>query len=82
LEIRFIDHLQVASVSNNDIIANFHNLQITTAHAESSQSVFTSRFPITDLNNEDSSASLLTALLTAPTESSFHRPPYNSVTAD
>jgi hypothetical protein len=39
--------------------ANFHTLQITTAHAKSFQSAVTSRFPETDLNNGDSSASVL-----------------------
>jgi hypothetical protein len=48
---------------NYSIIANLHTLQITRAHAKSSQSAFTSRFLITDLNNGDSSASVLKPLL-------------------
>jgi hypothetical protein len=48
---------------NYNAIANLHNLQITTAHGKPSQSVFTSRFPVTDLNNGHFSASLLTSLL-------------------
>jgi hypothetical protein len=43
-------------------IANLHTLQITKAHAKSSQSDFTSRFVVTDLNNWDSSAFVLTSL--------------------
>jgi hypothetical protein len=50
LEIGFIDHLQDLSISNYDIIASFDTLQITTAHAKSSQSVFTSRFPVTEIH--------------------------------
>jgi hypothetical protein len=42
---------------------NLHTLQITIAHAKSSQSAFTSRFLVTDLNNVESSASVLTSLL-------------------
>jgi hypothetical protein len=44
------------------VIVNPHILQITRAHAKSSQFSFTSRFLVTDLNNEDSSASVLTSL--------------------
>jgi hypothetical protein len=40
-----------------------HTLQITRARAKSSQSDFTGRFLVTDLNNEHSSASVLTSLL-------------------
>jgi hypothetical protein len=38
LEIGFTDHLQVVNTSNYNIIANFHTLQITTAHAKSPMS--------------------------------------------
>jgi hypothetical protein len=51
------------TTSNYSAIANLHILQITTAHAKPSQSAFTSRFLVTDLNNGDSSASVLTSLL-------------------
>jgi hypothetical protein len=40
-------------------ITNHHTLKITTAHANPSQSAFTSRFPVMDLNNRDSSVSVL-----------------------
>jgi hypothetical protein len=62
---RFNDHLctQVVTTYNYNTIANLHTLQITGAHTQSSQSAFTSRFLVTDLNNADSSASVLTSLL-------------------
>jgi hypothetical protein len=69
LEIGFIDHLQVVTVNDNNTIANFHTLQTTIAHPQSFQTSFSSRFPVTDFNNGDSS--------TAPTKSSLHRLPYN-----
>jgi hypothetical protein len=71
LEIRFIDHFttRLVTTSNYSVVADFHTLQITTAHAKSFQSAFTSLFPVTDLNNGDTS--------TAPTKSSLHRLPYN-----
>jgi hypothetical protein len=65
LAIGFIDHLQIITTSNYYIIANLHTLQITTAHAKSSQSAFTSCFPVMDLNNGDFSASVLTSLLSS-----------------
>jgi hypothetical protein len=58
LEIGFIDH-NLMTTLNHSAIANLHTLQITTAHAKSFQSTVTSRFPVTDLNNGDSSASVL-----------------------
>jgi hypothetical protein len=67
LEIGFIDHLQEVTTNNYNTIANFHILPIITAHAKSFQSAFTIRFPVTDLNNSDSS--------NAPTKSSLHRFP-------
>jgi hypothetical protein len=48
---RFIDHLQIVATSNDGAIASLHTLQITGAHAKSSQSAFTSRFLVTDPNN-------------------------------
>jgi hypothetical protein len=59
----FIDHLEIVTISNHSAITNLHTLQITRARAKTSQSAFTSRFQITDLNNGDSSASVLTSLL-------------------
>jgi hypothetical protein len=47
----------------NTAVADLHALRITTAHAKSSQSAFTSRFLVTDLNKGDSSASVITLLL-------------------
>jgi hypothetical protein len=35
LKIGFIDHLQVVTTNNYNTIANFHILQVTTAHAKS-----------------------------------------------
>jgi hypothetical protein len=63
--IGFIDHLQVVTIYNYNAIANFYALQITTAQAMSFYCAFTSRFPVTDHNNGDSS--------TTPTKSSLHR---------
>jgi hypothetical protein len=44
-------------------VADLNTLQITTAYAKPSQSAFISHFAETDLNDEDSSASVLTSLL-------------------
>jgi hypothetical protein len=55
-------YTQLGATSNYNAIADLHTLQITTAQATSSQSVFTSRFLVTDLNNGDSSASVFTPL--------------------
>jgi hypothetical protein len=88
LEIGFIDHLQIVTTSNYNGIVNFHTLQITAAHVKPLQSALTSCFPVMDVNNGDSSASVVTLLrsseyptplLTAPTRSSLHRLPYNSL---
>jgi hypothetical protein len=61
----FIDNLctPLGTASTYNAIADLHALQITTAHAKSSQSAFTSCFQVTDLNNGDSSASVLMSLL-------------------
>jgi hypothetical protein len=59
---QFIDYLQIVTTDNCSTIANLHTLQITRAHAKSSQSAYTSRFLVMDLNNGDSSASVLTSL--------------------
>jgi hypothetical protein len=72
LKIGFIDHLQAATTNNYNTIANFHTLQITTAHAMSFQFDFASSFRVTDLNSWDSS--------TAPTNSSVHKILYNLLT--
>jgi hypothetical protein len=50
---RFIDHLQIVTKSNYSAIANLHSLQISKAPAKSSQSTFTIRLLVTDLNNGD-----------------------------
>jgi hypothetical protein len=44
-------HTKLVTTSNYNAIAHLHTLQITTAHAKASQSVFTSRFLVTDPNN-------------------------------
>jgi hypothetical protein len=72
LVIRFIGHIQVVTRINCNTIANFHTLQITTAHPKTFQSSFTSRFLATDLNNGDFS--------TASINSSLHTLPYNWLT--
>jgi hypothetical protein len=65
LEIGFIDHFNTRPMTtlNYSAIANLHTLQTPAAHAKPSQSPFTSHFPVTDLNNGDCSASVLTSLL-------------------
>jgi hypothetical protein len=62
----FIDHLytRLGTTSTHNAIADLHILQITRAHTKSSQSTFTSRFLVVDLNNGDSSASVVTPLPT------------------
>jgi hypothetical protein len=62
---RLIAHFdtRLVTTSNYSANANLHTLQITRAHAESSQS-FTSHFLVTNLNNGDSSASMLMSLPT------------------
>jgi hypothetical protein len=61
----FIDHLytRLGMTRNYSATADLHALQITRAHPKYSQSVFTSRYLVTDLNNGDSSAFLVTPLL-------------------
>jgi hypothetical protein len=62
LGIGFIDYFNIQLVTKNDAVTELNTLQITRAHAKSSQSAFTSRFLVTDINNGDSSASVLTSL--------------------
>jgi hypothetical protein len=59
LETGFIDHLQVVTTRSHNTLANSRTPQFTTAHTESFQSAVASRFPVTDLKNGDSSASIL-----------------------
>jgi hypothetical protein len=75
LDTGLIDHFNTRLVTTADYrtIADLHTLQTTTVDNKSFQSAFTSRFPVTDLNNGDSS--------TAPTNSSLHRFHYNSLTS-
>jgi hypothetical protein len=78
LEIGFIDHFNTRLVTtlNYSAVADLHTLQITRGHAKSFPvcNVFPSRFLVTASNSEDSS--------TAPTKSSLHRFPYNSLSTD
>jgi hypothetical protein len=53
-------------------IADLHTLQITRSHAKSCQSAFTGRFLVADLNNGDSSASVLTSLRSGEYPTSRH----------
>jgi hypothetical protein len=53
----------MAAASNYNPIADPHTLQFIRAHVKSSQSAFTSRFLVTDHNNEDFPDSVLTLLL-------------------
>jgi hypothetical protein len=57
--------LTVIITSNCNIIAKLHILHITTAHATPTQSAFTSRFPVTHLNNGDTSTSVLSRYCSA-----------------
>jgi hypothetical protein len=61
---QFLEHLytQLVTTSNYGATANLHTLQITKAHAKSFLSTFTSRFLVTNLNNGERSASVLTSL--------------------
>jgi hypothetical protein len=60
----FIHHLytRLGITSTYNAITDLHTLQITRAHAKSSQSAFTSHFLVTDLNNGHSSASVVKPL--------------------
>jgi hypothetical protein len=60
----FIYHLQtrLGTTSTYNAIADLHTLQITREHTESSQTAFTSRFLVTDLNNGDSLTPVVTPL--------------------
>jgi hypothetical protein len=60
----FVENLstRLGTTSTCNAIADLHTSQITRVHAKSSQSAFTSRFLVTDLNNGDSSDSLVTLL--------------------
>jgi hypothetical protein len=62
---RFAGHLysRLVTTRNYSAIANPHTLKITRTYAKFSQSAFTGRFRVTNLNNGDSSASVLTLLL-------------------
>jgi hypothetical protein len=61
----FVDRLctRLGTTSTYNSTADVHTLQITRAHAKSSQS-FTSRFLVTDLNTRDSLASMVKPLHT------------------
>jgi hypothetical protein len=58
-----IEYFQSVTIRNYNTIANLHTSQITITHGKLPHSAFTGRFPVTDLNNEDSSASVITSLL-------------------
>jgi hypothetical protein len=58
LETGFIEYLQVVTTSNCNTNANLNTLKITRIHDNSSQTSVTSRFPVTDLKNGGSSASV------------------------
>jgi hypothetical protein len=65
LVIGFIEHLytQLITASKYSAITNLRTLEITRAYAKSSQSAFTSSFLVMQLNSGDSSAYVLTLLL-------------------
>jgi hypothetical protein len=73
LDFRFLDHFntQLVITLNYSAIANFHNLQITRAHAKSfpACNVFASSCLVTVYISGDSSA--------APSKSSLHRVTFN-----
>jgi hypothetical protein len=77
-DIGFIDHLRIVTTSNYSSLTELHtpNISVTAAHIKSSL-FFTRRFLVTDFNSGESSASVLTA----PTKSSRHKFPYNSLNA-
>jgi hypothetical protein len=56
-------HHSLVAAGNYNAVANPHTLQITAAHAKSSQFAFTSRFLVADLSDEDPSSSLLASSL-------------------
>jgi hypothetical protein len=60
-----LDHLQIVTTNNYNTIANLHTLQITRAYAKPFpvSSVFTSSCLVNAANSQDSSASVLTAVL-------------------
>jgi hypothetical protein len=60
------DHLytRLGTTSIYKAIAHLHASEFSRTHVKSSQFAFTSRFLATDRNNRDSSASVLTSLLT------------------
>jgi hypothetical protein len=51
LVIGFIEHLQMETTSNYNALANSCTPLLTTTHTKYSQSVFTSRFLVTDTSN-------------------------------
>jgi hypothetical protein len=67
----FIDYLQIVTIELSLIPTFYKSLE----HKMSSQPAFTSRFLVMDLNNGDSSASVLTSLLSGeyPTPDSFKK---------
>jgi hypothetical protein len=73
----FIDHLQIVTASNYSVIAKLHTSQNTREHARSSQSDFTSRFLVTDLNRGDSAASVLTSLPAGNLKTDLYMLQYN-----
>jgi hypothetical protein len=77
LEIALIDHLEVVTTSNYNTVANFHTLHFTTTHAKSFKSAVASHFPVTDLNNGDSSATVLSYI-----RSFLHRLHCKSLTSE
>jgi hypothetical protein len=58
----FIDHLYTRFGITHAAIADLHALQITRAQVNSSLSAFPSRLLVTDLNNRDSSATVVMPL--------------------
>jgi hypothetical protein len=76
----FIDRLytRFLSTSTYNAMANLHILKITRAHGKFCQSAFNGRFLVTDLNNGDSSASVITPLPAgyhSTTEIHYSQPP-------
>jgi hypothetical protein len=73
----------LVTTCNYNTMTDLHTLQITVTatHAKPSQSAFSSRFPVMDLNNGDSSASVLMSLtvrrISHHSLSSKHCPTYN-----
>jgi hypothetical protein len=70
-------YTHIVTTNNYGSSTNLHTLQITRAHAKSSQSAFTGRFVVTDFNTETITVSLNYALQISHINSSLHSRTFN-----